>query len=384
MKLIDVLVSTKAKKIYNKILDWLISALVGALVTTLFTEHFKLSLIFFIILFFMVLIYIFVSNKICVKFDIISILNKDASSKKWIQVIRLGYPLSRPLHLSGRYNLRQVIGNYVFEACEQLDNKKIIRIDDKNIYISEIKAKTLIDDLGWTAYQLGKTEIAIEKINQGINIAEDNMHLVLAVKGYRHLLGILDSKNDYTGRDKAETNARKIIQSQEYKDLFANDNEYIHNVAEFDYAYAKTLIDDKPEDALSIGNRVQEIFHSEITNDMDRYVKTYDLIGDIYACYNRPDKLKTAKETYLKGLSFCEQYSRTERYIRISIDYINLLIKMKSSDTSIYNKDEWNQISKEEKQIFFNANNYTKSAENKAYQKKLQKLHKQYIKQKIR
>ena len=100
MKLIDVLVSTKAKKIYNKILDWLISALVGALVATLFTEHFKLSLIFFIILFFMVLIYIFVSNKICVKFDIISILNKDASSKKWIQVIRLGYPLSRPLHLS--------------------------------------------------------------------------------------------------------------------------------------------------------------------------------------------------------------------------------------------------------------------------------------------
>lgn len=379
MKIKKLFNNPKAKIIWNKFIDWIIGAAIGAVFGAIFSGNWIPATIFSVVLLGLLFIHIVLSIKTNDNCDILKILNGELNANNYIAVIRIGRALSRPLHLSGRYTLRNEIGHITKKACDQLDDNKKLLIDDRDILVAQIKAQTLIDDLGWTSYELGRNDTAIDNINTGIQIAKDIKDYKLAVKGYRHLIGILNSLHREEDRDKKIQEAINIINSQEYKDLFNDESDYEHAKAEFDYAYARTLIDSDPQKALMLAERVQTIFETDQKNDRDRYVKTFDLIGDIYARSNTPASLKKAKRYYYDGIIKCEECGRTERLLRISNDYIRLLIKM-IENSDIYNSKSWQDVDKDELFVYEKALGYAQRTENYSYRSKFKKLHKQYIK----
>lgn len=322
-------------------------------------------------------------NRIDEKYDILGILKSEIASGNYPIVIQIGYTLSRPLHLSGRYALREAVGRQILTACRKLDKNRKIRINDDNLSVRYIEAKTLINDLGWNVYLLGQSDIAIENIEAGIEIAKSLSNYDLMVNGYRHILGICNHIGQIEKRDNAETEARSVLTSNEYRSTFLTDEMYNHAVAEFDYAYARMLIDEDTNKALEIALKVQTVFSSEQTDDMDRYCKTFDLIGDIYQHYENPEKQKKAKATYLNGITECELHGRSERLIRIAIDYINLLLKM-IQNNNVFNNTAWEQIDNEEKEVYNKALVCAERVENKQHMQSLQHRHKDYLKSRKR
>lgn len=362
----------------KRIMEWIISGAIGAIFGALFIGQYLWSVFFSILILLCAIIYIVATNRFNSKCDIVKIMKDELNAGNNIQVIRMGYPLSRSLHLGGRNTLRYKLGGIISEACDHT-SQSYIRIDDKKIPILYIKAKILIDDLGWTAYRIGYADIAQEHIREGIEIANQIKDYSLAIKGYRHLIGIFDTLSQYEDRNKAENSGRDILEKKEYRDSFTNPNDYEHAVAEFDYAIAKTLIDDDPQKALGMAQKVQIVFSNEASTDMDRYVKTFDLIGDIYASYARPEKLKLAKKTYLNGIKKCEEYGRSERLLTIAIDYIKLLIKMLEIG-GVYNDASWEDIDTEELSIYKKALEYAIRIEDRGTLSELKYTHKKYLK----
>lgn len=332
-------------------MEWLISGLIGATIGLIFAADFIPAVVVTFALSFVLFIILVRAVREDQKYDILGILKAEIKAGNYPIVIQMGYTLSRSLHLSGRYTLREAIGEQVIKACEKLEPTRKLRINDTIIPIKRIEAKTYVDDLGWNKYLLGQAEVAIENIKTGISIAESISEFDVAIKGYRHLIGIYYKQDMQDEKKEAESKAFDILKSDEYKKLFSNEKEYEHAVAEFEYAYATTLIDEDSEKALTIAYKVQRIFSSEKTEDMDRYCKTFGLIGSIYARFNRPDMLKNAKKIFLEGIKLCEKHGRSERLIVITIDYIDLMAKMANNCPDVYNMKSWEEIDKEEKII---------------------------------
>lgn len=381
----NIFTNKKVKEILKHLCEWGASGLIGAIIGMFFSlNYFKAFIItiIFSVITFIVLVILSCFDK---KYDILGILKAEISAGNHPTVIQIGYTLSRPLHLSGRYAMREAIGHQTLNACRKLDASRKIRINDTKVSVRYIEAKTLIDDLGWNVYLLGQSDVAIENIETGIEIAKSLSEYKLVVKGYRHILGICDAINNKEKRDNAEASARTILNSQEYRATFLTDEAYHHAVAEFNYAYAKTLIDENSDKALEIALNVQKVFSAEQTEDMDRYCKTFDLIGDIYAYSEKPEKLKKSRSVYLKGITECERHGRSERLIRIAIDYINLLLKMMRVCPNIFGFSSWEQqIDKEEKDIYDKARICTERVENKNLMQKLKQQHKDYLKNRKR
>lgn len=367
------------KKITKSLLEWLISGLIGATIGLFFAADFIPAVVVTFALSFILFIILVRAVREDQKYDILGILKAEIKAGNYPIVIQMGYTLSRSLHLSGRYTLREAIGEQVIKACEKLEPTRKLRINDTIIPIKRIEAKTYVDDLGWNKYLLGQAEVAIENIKTGISIAESVSEFDVAIKGYRHLIGIYYKQDMQDEKKEAESKAFDILESDEYKKLFSDEKEYEHAVAEFEYAYATTLIDEDSEKALAIAYKVQRIFSSEKTEDMDRYCKTFGLIGSIYARFNRPDMLKNAKKIFLEGIKLCEKHGRSERLIVITIDYIDLMAKMANNCPDVYNMKSWEEIDKEEKNNYERAVMCSSRIENKDFMLKLKRVHNDYL-----
>ena len=386
-KLKRVLLGNKAQKFYRHLAEWIICAAIGAIITTLFDR--PIIGIFFLGVFGVIsIIYLCFINKAEGEWNIIKIMDIELRANNNIQVVRMGYPLSRPLHLSGRRSLRMKIGNIVKQACENLirNNISTIEIEGKNIAVKKILSGILIDDLGWSAYEMHKNDFAKDNIKHGIKLASEINECKLALKGYRHLIGIFDDEQNMSEKEIAINEGRKIINQDSFKSSMS-DADFEHVVAEYDYAIAKTLIEDNPNKALEIAQRVQGVFSTGFARDNDRYAKTFDLIGDIYSTYNSPEKLKEAKSVYVDGMKKCQEYGRSERLLRIAIDYISLLIKMLQGSKQVYDKESWEAIDDEELGVYnisfqcaINIEDHIRISELKHIHKKYLKTRKHYIK----
>lgn len=382
MKIPAALVSEGARHIYIRVVDAVIGTVLGAVFGALFTGEILWSIMFAALLLIIAIIVIQLSNHINSKCDILKIMRDELSAGKYKLVIRMGYPLSYPLNLSGRYTLRYEVGELVRQACDKLKSGEKVQVNNTSVSVEYIKANVLIDNLGWTAYRLGRVETAKDSIREGIEVAISIREYSLAIKGQRHLIGILDNgrDSDFRERDRIEAIARALFGSEEYKKAVTGEREYLQTLAEFEYAIARTLINDDPERALTLAKQAKAVFTDETTSDDDEYVKTFDLIGDILAVSSNPNKLKEAKKTYLEGISECNKYERTERLIRISIDYVKLLIKMLQLG-NIYSSDsDWEVIDSEELRIYKDALVYAERVENKGFLSELKKAHKTYLK----
>ena len=379
-KIKKALKNENVKSFFNHLAEWIISAMMGAVISILFGDPFlAFSFLFGFSVF--AIIYLLVVSKVQTQWDIIKIMQNEMTAGNYTQVVRMGYSLSRPLHLSGRMNLRFKIGNIMRQACEELlrTRTQTIEINDKIICVKEVKVKILIDDLGWTAYELHQVDVAIDNIKEGISLAEEIKQFTLALKGYRHLIGIYDQLQNSKRSKEAIEKGKLIIENEEYRNSVSQGN-YEHTIAEFDYSIAKSMIDERPDEALIIAKRVQRIFCSENSRDNDRYAKTFDLIGDIYAGYNSPERLKKAKAVYLDGIGKCKEYGRSERLIRIAADYIALLNKMLQSNKSVYDRASWETIDEEEADIYKLALSYISNIENRDRETEIRREHKKYLK----
>lgn len=361
-------------------MEWCVSGFIGAVIGMYFAKNYFNAFIITIVVSLLIFAFFMIIIRHSKRDDILHILKKEFAAGNYPIVIQIGYTLSRPLHLSGRYTMREAIGQQMLNACRKLEDNRKIRINDKNYSVKYIEAKTLIDDLGWNVYLLGQFDVAIENIEMGINLADSISEYELVIKGYRHILGICDAINDKAKRDNANNEVRKLLASSEYRASFLTHEEYNHSVAEFEYAYAKILIDDNSEQALDIALRVQKVFSAEQTDDMDRYCKTFNLIGNIYAYSGNSQKLKKAKSTYIDGITQCELHGRSERLIRIANDYIELLLKMIHINPDVFKYSSWEeQIDKEEKEIYDKARICAERVENKKLMHKLKQHHKDYL-----
>ena len=185
----------KAKKIFKHFLEWIISGFIGAVIGMLFSSDYLAASIIIGISSVAIFVVLLMLNRFDEKYDILKILKAEISAGNYPTVIQIGYTLSRPLHLSGRYAMREAIGQQTLIACRKIDINRNIRINDTKISVRYIEAKTLIDDLGWNIYLLGQADVAIEKIEMGIEIAKSLSERDLVIKGYRHILGICEEKN---------------------------------------------------------------------------------------------------------------------------------------------------------------------------------------------
>lgn len=374
---------------FKHAVDLVIGALLGALISAVLIGNYLWSAFFVVFVIAIVVVYFILISSLNKKRDIYKIIDNELKNGNYIQVIRIGYTLSRALHLGGHYQLRYDIGLLMDKACSQIENNKTIRINEEKLTIEYIKAKILIDDLGWTAHLLCFDDISKNNINNGLKIVsllvskleayeagEIDRDLYkrskkLEIKGYRHLIGIVSDNQVDIDR------ANSLLDGDVYNRIFS-ENEKEHNKAELNYSIARACISDDPSKALELAKEAKEIFQNDKTSDMDRYVKTFDLIGDIYATYTVDKKLLSAEEAYKEGLKLCREYGRSERYIRISIDYINLLIKM-IDVPNMYTKSSWKEMDEKEVDLYRNAIKYANNMENKVFLQRLKSSHKKYI-----
>lgn len=375
-----VMLGNKAQNYYRKFFEWIICAAIGVIITLLFKSPI-IGFIFLCVFGVISIIYLYFISKTEGEWNIINIMEIELRANNNIQVVRIGYPLSRPLHLSGRKSLRIKIGNIVKQACENIirNNINTIEIEGKNIDVKKILSSILIDDLGWSAYETHKNEFAKENIKYGISVALEINECKLALKGYRHLIGIYDDEQNRDKKENAIKEGEQIISQDSFKSSMT-EAEFEHIVAEYDYAIAKTLIEDNPEKALEIAQRVQRVFSTGSARDNDRYAKTFDLIGDIYSTYNSPEKLKKAKSVYVDGMKKCQEYGRSERLLRIAIDYISLLIKMLQGNKKVYDKESWEAIDEEELEVYNISFQCATNIEDDIRISELKRFHKKYLK----
>lgn len=109
--------------------------------------------------------------------SICQLLNDAYNSQRYQEVINIGMQLSGPLWYSGKYELRAKVGEIVENAASKKGDKSTL-------------AKVLIEMVGWTNIRLGKEQLGIEKIEEGLLVAKDISDHFLIAAAYRNLADI--------------------------------------------------------------------------------------------------------------------------------------------------------------------------------------------------
>ncbi len=305
-----------------------ISAFLGFILALFLTNilAFAIAVVVFIIIVFITSA--FLSSKQH-QFDLLGILKEEQKKSNWIEIIRLGYPLSRPLWLSGRYNLRVEIGEIVRMAASHIDGD--IKIGNETVNCKYILASVLIDDLGWTRFVLGQSSKATGNIKEGIRIAQENMIWDLAIKGNRHLIGIFSESGAFAEVDTAFNNIKILMEEMDESSKVEIQAGLLFSQAEsFSYQHEY----DKAIDYLKEAQQLYLQFE-----DYERYVKSFDLLAESYMAQGS-EKYNLAANTISEGIEAALKWERRERYIKLIILYIRLKTKMVAQD-DCYTKSEY-------------------------------------------
>jgi len=211
--------------------------------------------------------------------------------------IRLGRVLSRPLWLDGQYEARIKLGELMFQAGASYQNKSI-------------QIQGLIDDMGWTNVALGNFDVAVEKINYGIQMAKEIDDYYMISKGYRHLVAISVQLLNYQEAKlrikEAKKYAKQISPIKRKKEMMAGINYGFSEI----YLAQKKL--NEAEESVKKSQKIWEEMHDE-----ERICKTYSRLGKIYNLQNK--KIK-ALETFYKGLEIANRTTRKDEIIKNVIE----------------------------------------------------------------
>lgn len=317
-------------------------------------------------------------------FNLLKILKEDQKNGKWPEILRLSYPLSRQLFLARKYRLRVEIGKLVNDACNHLSGETVT-INNEKINVNIIQASTLIDDLGWTLYQLGdNTETAKENIKLGIAIARENKELDKVIKGYRHLMGIASElKEDVSTIENYREQMTQILTDSNF---VGNTDEIKRElaIAGYHYSVARVLIRfaeveldiTKKIDILREADQeIEQAMQVYTSRDPDRYAKTFNVRADILMLSEDVNNLAIAKNILQQGLAYCENLQRRDNYIRISIKLMEL--ELKRLDSHSFSKVEKNEILHHVNDIYSKVTRELSSDKNDdEYRKKAEELKK--------
>lgn len=348
------------KKTLTYVIDALFSGIIGCLLG-LFLQDPKFIIFGMVVLVVFIVLMTIITTKADQTFNLLKILKEDKKKGKWNEIIRIVYPLSRPLFLSRNYRLRVEMGKLVNEACQNLAGKTIM-INNKLIPVSSIQASTLIDDLGWTLYKLkNNNETAKENINLGITIAKNNKDYEKIIKGYRHLMGIASETHEsittiYEYRDLMI----QYFSSPEYKNAVSQETYELtdagihYSVAriltrlaatETNPAQKKSLLSDATKE-IELAVKIYE------KRDNDRYAKTFNVRADILMQNNDIDELAMARHILEQGLAYCKNLQRNDNYIRISLKL--LAVEDKRLSAHKFTKEEKANILRTANTIYAN------------------------------
>lgn len=368
------------------IVSGVLSVLLGQALAMLLNKEWVFFLVFGIV-FLIFLAFMLIVERLEVNFNISKIIAKDLKEKKFKSVVRLAYPLSRPLWVAGKYDLRIKMGRQVLLALNSLTEDTIF-IDDKKISVDELKAKVLIDDLGWTIFRTNPdSKECIENINRGIDIAKKEQSFSLAIKGHRHLIGIYDKLSDEE-KIKENINAAQVLcESEIYKKkTTVKERESIFKGLEYALlrasieGYKKNNLEDKEElDGFIKSIDILSKYYST-EEDWERYAKTFYVKADILMLYNEGTKYLEAESVLLQGLNVCDAQARTDGYIRIAM----MLMKLqKRKIISQQDKEEKVSLIKEFKDYYNEAMKRAKETNNKEYVRELKEMMKNVGKREI-
>ena len=344
------------------------SAFFGFVLALLLTNitSFVVALIVFVLIVFILSILL---SKNKHQFDIVEILKEEQRASNWIEIVRIGYPLSRPLWLSGRYMLRVEIGEIVKNAAEKIGGDITIGDSSYNSYF--ILASVLIDDLGWTKFVVGQDIKAERNIKEGVRIAKENKFWNLAIKGNRHLIGIISEKNC---SEEIETIFKEI---ESLKENIIDVNE--KNVIEAGLLFSRAeylLKVDKLDEAMKLTLSAQKLFFD--LADFERYSKTFDLQAQILIAKG-PSNYTQAKTVISEGMAISAKWQRKERYIRLAILSMQLKTKIIELDKH-YTKTEYFQDKENMDNLFQKASEIGEDIDNETFLLQLKKSYKHFCK----
>jgi len=203
-------------------------------------------------------------------YNIIEIINDSYNSERWQEVADIGALLSRHLWLTGQYELRIEVGKKIEQAAFNLGH-------------DVLRAKTLIDDLGWTSYVHGEQNDAKKHIIDGIRIANEAKEYYLLAKGNRHLGAISRRAEDY---EKASLHLEK---AKNHADSITDSIKKVTFGASLLLSEGKLECKlGKIESSIKLFNEALDIYRE--IGDLGREVKVYSLIGQIQLKLNKTDE----------------------------------------------------------------------------------------------
>lgn len=227
--------------------------------------------------------------------ELVNIVERSYKAKAFLEVVRFGSPLSRPLLLSGMYAERVKIGERIADAAAK-----------KGMYEQQIVA--LIDDVGWTNALMGNLDKAEKTIAYGTKLAIDKALFYYATKGERHLSGICQwYRNDIKGAlvhyTKALKLAEKIPDEKAKREMRAG---ILFGQADL------YIIQGDYEKALKLAIESKEIYE-EMSEQEERLVKSYSQLGRIHLGLNQTQK---AEDTFHAGFNASQQLKRKDEMAR--------------------------------------------------------------------
>ena len=258
------------------------------------------------------------SNKTDTETELISAITKAYNSENWNEVVKIGSVLSRPLWVTGKYELRIKVGKMVAKSASSSSHPFE-------------QAQALIDDIGWTNHEIGNIKEAIKNIEHGVKIASEFGFYGLKYKGNRHLSGIFLESDIVKAREYLGLNKSKDI-------INKFDNSLEKNIAIAGNLVNEAMILDKEQDfqrALDLYKEAFKIY--ENNKDNDRKVKLYYFIGNNLKSQTR---FSEAEDSFRKGLEEAKREARKDCTLKCLIGIASLkeIESLKSEAIKTYKK----------------------------------------------
>lgn len=236
--------------------------------------------------------------------DIIKQIKDGYQEERWNDVCRIAPIISRYLWLSGQYSLRIEIGDMVKDAASKIENDML-------------RAKYLIDDIGWTLYIEGDMQSAKTNIKDGLRIAKENKEYYLSAKAHRHLASIYRRNGMY---EKASEELKYAIDDAK----FISDSESrteMEAALMFSSAKIHSLSCDDREISHSIEEAKDAAEKFSSIKDKERAVKVFVFLGDTY---KRLGNITNAKNIYSEGLEMAYEIGRYDEIKSNTLALISL------------------------------------------------------------